>query len=116
MAPEAIAANGCRAGRNRGGVDGDAAATNRLRITDVAQQLTIETSTNVGTAERLASMALGGVLVMWAFRKRSSATMAAGIVGADLIYRGASGHCGVYGALGVNTAATTKTGGQISSS
>src|ERR1043165_429380 len=102
MAPAAVLANGFWGGRNRRGVDGDEAATNRLRITDVSQQLTTETSTNVGTAERLASMALGGVLVMWAFRKRSPATMAAGIVGADLLYRGASGHCGVYGALGVN--------------
>jgi len=82
----------------------------------VAQQLTIETNTNVGAAERLASMAMGGVLVTWAFRKRSPAMIAAGIVGADLIYRGASGHCRVYDALGVNTAATNTTGEQISSS
>src|SRR4051794_17164662 len=102
MAPKAVLANGDRAGRGRRGVDGDAAATNRLRITDVAQQLTIETNTNVGAAERLASMAVGGLLVTWAFRKRSPATIAAGIVGADLIYRGATGQCRVYGALGVN--------------
>ena len=82
----------------------------------MAQQLTMEANTNVGAAERLASMALGGLLVTWAFRKRSPATMAAGIVGADLIYRGASGHCRVYGALGVNTAAAKVSGGQISSS
>jgi len=81
----------------------------------VAQQLTIETNTNVGAAERLVSMALGGVLVAWAFRKRSPATIAAGAVGAYLIYRGASGQGRGYGALGGNTAATTKTGGQISS-
>src|SRR5436190_18800654 len=82
----------------------------------MAQQLTMEANTNVGAAERLASMALGGLLVTWAFRKRSPATMAAGIVGADLIYRGASGHCRVYGALGVNTAAAKVSGRQISSS
>jgi len=82
----------------------------------MAQQLTMEANTNVGAAERLASMAVGGLLVTWAFRKRSPATMAAGIVGADLIYRGASGHCRVYGALGVNTAAAKVSGGHISSS
>jgi uncharacterized membrane protein len=82
----------------------------------VPQQLTIESDTNVGAAERLASMAVGGFLVTWAIRKRSPATMAAGIVGADLIYRGASGHCGVYGALGMNTAVAKASGGQISSS
>lgn len=81
----------------------------------MAQQLTIETNTNVGAAERLASMAVGGLLIGWAFRKRSPAMIAAGIVGADLLYRGASGHCQVYGALGVNTAAAKNAGGQINS-
>src|SRR3954470_2567404 len=85
-----------------------------LRTNDVAQQLTMQPNTKAG--ERLASMGVGGLLVTWAFRKRSPATMAAGIVGADLIYRGASGHCPVYGALGVNTAAAKVSGGQISSS
>jgi uncharacterized membrane protein len=82
----------------------------------MAQQLTTQANANVGAGERLASMAVGGLLVTWAFRKRSPATMAAGIVGADLIYRGASGHCRVYRALGVNTAASEVSGGQISSS
>jgi uncharacterized membrane protein len=81
----------------------------------VAQQVTVETNTNVGAAERLASMAVGGLLVTWAFRQRSPATIAAGLVGADLIYRGATGQCRVYDALGVNTAATKMAGGQISS-
>ena len=49
-----------------------------------------------GIAERLASMADGGLLVTWGLRKRSPATIAAGIIGADLIYRGASGHCQLY--------------------
>jgi len=87
-----------------------------LRTNNVAQQLTMEADTNVGAAERLASMAVGGLLVTWALRKRSPGTMAAGIVGADLIYRGASGHCQLYDALGVNTAATKIAGEQISSS
>jgi uncharacterized membrane protein len=82
----------------------------------MAQQLTMQANTNVGAGERLASMAVGGLLVTWALRKRSPATMAAGVVGADLIYRGASGHCRVYDALGVNTAAVTVSGRQISSS
>ncbi len=61
-------------------------------------------------------MAIGGLLVTWAIQKRSPATIAAGIVGADLIYRGAVGHCPVYGALGVNTAAAKISGEQINSS
>lgn len=82
----------------------------------MAQQLTMEENKNVGAAERLASMAVGGLLVTWALRKRSPATMAAGMIGTGLIYRGASGHCQVYGALGMNTAAAKVSGGQISSS
>lgn len=82
----------------------------------MTQQLTVGTNTNVGAAERLASMAAGGLLVTWAFRKRSPATVAAGLFGADLLYRGATGHCLVYNALGVNTAATNRPGEQISSS
>jgi len=73
-------------------------------------------SVNVGAAERLASMAMGGLLVSWALRKRSPATIAAGIVGAELVYRGAVGHCAVYGALGMNTATADIPGGQIDSS
>jgi uncharacterized membrane protein len=75
----------------------------------------MQTNTNVGAAERLASMAVGGLLVTWALRKRSPATMAAGLVGSGLIYRGASGHCNLYGVLGVNTAAAKVSGEQISS-
>jgi len=69
---------------------------------------------NTKAGERLASMAVGGLLVTWAFRKRSPAKMAAGIVGADHIYRGASGHCPVYGALGVmmNKGLTVRTAQQ----
>jgi len=69
---------------------------------------------NTKAGERLASMAVGGLLVTWAFRKRSPATMAAGIVGADHIYRGASGHCPLYGALAVmmNKGLTVRTAQQ----
>lgn len=82
----------------------------------MTQQRTSEVTTNIGAAERLASIAAGGLLVTWALRKRSPAKMAAAIVGADLLYRGATGHCRLYGALGVNTAAMKTSGGQISSS
>ncbi|MFO0799398.1 MAG: DUF2892 domain-containing protein [Gemmataceae bacterium] len=58
---------------------------------------------NVGPAERAAS-ALGGALLAGAGLGRGGVgglVMAA--VGASLAYRGYSGHCSAYSALGVNT-------------
>src|SRR4051794_14702590 len=115
MASKTVVANGYRAGRGRCGIHGDEAAASCVRITNVAQQVTVETNTNVGAAERLASLAVGGFLVTWAFRQRSPATIAAGLVQADLIYRVATGQSRVYDALGVNTAARKMAGGQIAS-
>ncbi len=43
-------------------------------------QLAIETNPYVGSAQRLASVALVGLLATWAFRSRSLVAMAAGIL------------------------------------
>ena len=59
-------------------------------------------STNVGPVERLLSMAAGGALAAYAMRRRESAGATAALAGAVLLYRGATGHCDVYQALGVN--------------
>lgn len=79
-----------------------------------AQELIIEESANVGVAERMASVAGGVLLMSWGLKQRSPATLAGALVGADLIYRGATGHSVLYRALGVNTATTRKPGSQIS--
>ena len=68
---------------------------------------------NVGAAERLASTAVGGLLLTWGLQKRSPAAIAGALVGADLIYRGVSGHSKLYSALGVNTATATKSGAHV---
>jgi len=64
---------------------------------------------NVGTIERLASVVAGSALVSFGLVRRSwplsAATIAAGI---PLAVRGWSGHCAVYGGLGINTADQTQ--------
>lgn len=65
---------------------------------------------NIGAVERIVSTAVGGVLVARAIQKRSAATIAGGVLGADLIYRGVTGQSQVYRALGVNTAASNRPG------
>src|SRR5436309_10564985 len=70
-------------------------------------------SINVALPERLISIAAGGLLIAWGIRKRSALSLAGAAAGGDLIYRGLTGHCHLYGALGVNTAAFQKPGSQV---
>lgn len=60
---------------------------------------------NVGRVERWASMFGGGFLAGAGLRKGGFAGAAAAVAGAILLHRGATGHCHVYGALGIDTAA-----------
>jgi uncharacterized membrane protein len=59
---------------------------------------------NVGRIERWLSMVAGGALAAYGFKRRSTPGGAAALAGAALLYRGATGHCNVYGALGINRA------------
>jgi uncharacterized membrane protein len=59
---------------------------------------------NVGQMERWLSAMAGGALAAYALRRREKLGGAAAIAGAALLYRGATGHCDVYEALGVNRA------------
>jgi uncharacterized membrane protein len=58
---------------------------------------------NVGDLERLTSVAVGGVLLLQGLRKRNAMGWGAAIAGGGLIWRGVSGHCGLYQAMGTNT-------------
>lgn len=60
--------------------------------------------TNIGTAERIGSAALGALLVGRALLRPSIGRVILGLGGAALIQRGLSGYCGLYQSLGVNTA------------
>ncbi|MGE0446239.1 MAG: SRPBCC family protein [Vicinamibacterales bacterium] len=59
---------------------------------------------NVGSMERWLSVVAGGALAAYALRRREKVGGAAALAGAALLYRGATGHCDVYEALGVNRA------------
>ncbi len=61
-------------------------------------------ATNVSQAERIGSAAIGAGLLMPLLKKRSTLSWTAAVVGGALLYRGASGHCGVYSALGISSA------------
>lgn len=61
---------------------------------------------NVGKLERFASMFGGGFLAGAGVRRGGVGGAMMGLAGAILLHRGATGHCHVYGALGVDTAAS----------
>ena len=59
---------------------------------------------NVGRTERWLSMLAGSALAAYGLKRRATVGGTAAIAGAALLYRGATGHCNVYQALGVNRA------------
>jgi uncharacterized membrane protein len=78
-------------------------------VNDVAQKLggaLVGGEVNVGTVERWASMFGGGYLAGAGIKKGGAGGALMGLVGAILLHRGATGHCNVYTALGVDTSST----------
>lgn len=61
---------------------------------------------NVGETERWASTIGGGALALYGLTRRSWGGVAMALVGGAFIYRGATGHCDLYAATGINTAQT----------
>ena len=59
---------------------------------------------NVGAIERWVSLGAGGALALGALRVRGALGAAGGAASAFLVYRGITGYCPAYGALGVSTA------------
>jgi uncharacterized membrane protein len=64
--------------------------------------------TNVGSVERIASTAGGLLLALDGLRRGRTRGLAEAAIGAALLQRGATGHCHLYDALGVNTSDETK--------
>lgn len=58
--------------------------------------------TNLGKNERIASVLAGGALALLGLRRRGAAGSALGLAGAALVHRGATGHCHLYDALGID--------------
>src|SRR3954470_5024711 len=63
-----------------------------------------EQTQNVGEGERLISLAAGSVLGLAGLARGGIRGLALAAIGAGLAYRGYTGHCYTYGALGLNTA------------
>jgi uncharacterized membrane protein len=57
---------------------------------------------NLGQTERWLSMVAGAMLAGWGLKRRDTAGGAAALGAAALLYRGGTGHCHVYEALGVD--------------
>jgi uncharacterized membrane protein len=60
---------------------------------------------NVGMNERLASLTAGAALAAYGLFRAQRGRLSLAALGAGLVYRGLSGHCGMYQKLGVDTAA-----------
>jgi uncharacterized membrane protein len=58
---------------------------------------------NVGSNERVASVIGGAVLVAFGLTRKSWGGWALAALGGELVYRGATGHCEMYHALGIQT-------------
>ena len=65
---------------------------------------------NVNETERMASAIAGGALAVLGIAKGGWAGWTLALAGGGLVYRGATGHCGVYHAIGVNTAHSSHAG------
>lgn len=61
---------------------------------------------NVGEIERWASAIGGGALAVYGLTRGSLGGVAMALIGGAMIYRGATGHCDLYSAAGINTAGT----------
>jgi hypothetical protein len=57
---------------------------------------------NVGTTERWLSLLGGAMLIMRGFNRPSMTNSLLGLGGVGLVYRGVTGHCPAYAALGID--------------
>ncbi len=91
--------------------------TNTSPVSGATGQLSSRqtSSINVGTTERWVSVIGGSVLTLLAAvydirgRRISPLGVIMTVLGGDLIYRGTTGHCYIYQALGINTAGQSDT-------
>ena len=67
---------------------------------------------NINESERTISKIAGGVLLMYGLSRFSLATLLVSLAGGAMIYRGVTGHCHLYDALGTSTAEGDQGGNQ----
>lgn len=63
-----------------------------------------ELPVNLGSAERIASIAAGGALIVFGLLRRRWAGLALATGGGYLVARSITGHCAIYDAAGISTA------------
>ena len=76
----------------------------RLSSHHPASNMTCASQKNVGDVERIASVVGGGLMLLSALQRRPLEGLLLGGCGIALLYRGISGHCECYKALGISTA------------
>jgi len=72
-------------------------------LREPASSMTCASQKNVGDTERLGSVIGGGLMILSAIRSQPLPALLFGACGAALIYRGVTGHCECYKALGIST-------------
>jgi uncharacterized membrane protein len=77
----------------------DAQARGSVRVAERS------TRRNMSDVERWGSLAAGAALTLYGLNKRRNTGFAIAALGAMLVRRGATGHCDVYHAFGLNTSA-----------
>src|SRR4051794_20078130 len=89
------------------GIAGESAEAPRTR-TAVRRSGGTDRGANVGDMERIASVAAGGALAAYALKRKDLPGIVAGVIGGLLVERGVTGHCHVYGALGMTSAESSE--------
>jgi uncharacterized membrane protein len=69
----------------------------------MASKLTYHGGMNVGAMERIPSAVAGAALVAYGLTRRNLPGIVLAVAGGEMIYRGATGRCPIYGVLGLNT-------------
>ncbi len=73
----------------------------------------VSSPVNVGETERWASALIGGALALYGLTRGTFAGLGLALLGGPLLYRGLTGHCDLYQALGMNTACSRATSQEI---
>lgn len=85
-------------------------AVRQARATDTPGSRGLLDRTNVGPSERLVSGLGGAALAAYGLSRGNLAGLALAVAGGALAWRGATGHCGMYEALGVDTSGKDRVG------
>ena len=80
------------------------------RHNNIGQDLGYREGKNVGVSERWASIVIGGGLLLYGLRHGFGKGILPSLAGTALVYRGATGRCSVYHALGIYTSEQKRPG------